>query len=58
MPYSLAYGTRAVIPLEVGLPTLRTMQVESRDNDGALEEALDFALEKRRVALIRLANYQ
>ena len=57
MPYSLAYGTEAVIPLEVGLPTLRTMQVESRDNDGALEEALDFAEEKKRYALIRLADY-
>ena len=28
------------------------------DNDAALEEALDFAEEKRYIAFIRLANYQ
>lgn len=55
MPYPLAYGTEVIILLEVGLPTLRAMQVEVGDNDVALEEALDFADEKRVMALIRLA---
>ena len=57
-PYSLAYGTEAVIPLEVGIPTLRAMQVEVGGNDAALEKALDFVDEKREIALIRLVNYQ
>ena len=41
--YSLAYGIDAIIPLEVGLPTLRTLLVKEGNNDQALEEALDFA---------------
>lgn len=56
--YSLAYGTETVISLDVGLPTLRAMQVEAGGNDTAIEEALDFADEKKEIALIRLANYQ
>jgi hypothetical protein len=32
-PYSLAYGTEAVIPLEVGIPTLRTEVMELGGND-------------------------
>lgn len=57
-PYSLAYGTEAVIPLEIGLPTIRTTLVESGGNDRALAEQLDLAEEKRERALITLAAYQ
>lgn len=53
----MAYETEDVIPLKVGLPILRVMQVEARGNDVALEEALDFAM-RREIALIWLANYQ
>lgn len=52
--FTLAYGTEAIIPLEVGLPTFRTMQVEGGGNN----EALDFADKKRKMAIIRLAEYQ
>jgi hypothetical protein len=57
-PYSLAYGTEAVILLEVGLPTIRTTLVESGGNDEALAEQLDLAEERRERALITLAAYQ
>jgi transposase InsO family protein len=57
-PYSLAYGTEAVIPLEVGLPTNRTALVESGGNDRALEIELDLAEERRERALVHLASYQ
>jgi hypothetical protein len=57
-PYSLAYGTEAVIPLEVGIPTLRTEMMEQGGNDQALATELDFAEEKRERAMIRLAAYQ
>lgn len=57
-PFSLAYGTEAIIPLEFGLPTLRAMQVEAGSTDATLEEALDFVDEKKEITLIRLANYQ
>ncbi|KAH7842524.1 hypothetical protein Vadar_006360 [Vaccinium darrowii] len=42
-PYSLAYGTEAVIPLEIGLPTNHTALVESGGNDKALAEQLDIS---------------
>jgi len=57
-PFSLTYGTEAIIPLEVSFPTLKTTQVEAGNNDEALEEALDFTQERREAALIHLAQYQ
>jgi len=32
-PYALAYGMKAIIPLEVDLPTLRTSPFEDRHNN-------------------------
>lgn len=52
------YGTKAIIPLEVGLPTLRTSLVKVGNNDEALKEALDFAESKKEVASVHLENYQ
>ena len=57
-PYSLTYGTDAIIPLEIGLPIFRTALVGQGDNDRTLEEALDFAESRRETASIHLANYQ
>jgi len=57
-PYSLAFGTEAIIPLETNFPTLRSDLIDNGDNDAALEANLDFIDERREVALIRLANYQ
>ncbi|XP_058191476.1 uncharacterized protein LOC131308553 [Rhododendron vialii] len=57
-PYSFACGTKAVIPLEVGLPTNMTALVESAGNDRALEIELDLAEERREQALVHLASYQ
>ena len=57
-PFSLTYGTEAIIPLEVRLPSLRTALVDSRGNNQALEETLDAAEERRETALVRLASYQ
>nr|GEW67532.1 reverse transcriptase domain-containing protein [Tanacetum cinerariifolium] len=39
--FSLMYGTEAVIPVEIGMPTLRTMEVDMIKNDEALEINLD-----------------
>ena len=58
MPYSLTYGTDAVIPFEIGLPILRTALVEQGDNDRVLEEALNFAESRRETTSVHLANYQ
>ncbi|GJW66427.1 reverse transcriptase domain-containing protein [Tanacetum coccineum] len=35
-PFSLTYETKAVIPLEIGMPTLRTVKVDMIKNDEAL----------------------
>uniref|UniRef100_A0A2N9I6X9 Integrase catalytic domain-containing protein n=1 Tax=Fagus sylvatica TaxID=28930 RepID=A0A2N9I6X9_FAGSY len=57
-PFSLAYGSEAVIPLEIGLPTLRTSEWEPTRNDMAQSQALDLLEERREQAMIRLASYQ
>ncbi|GJW80044.1 reverse transcriptase domain-containing protein [Tanacetum coccineum] len=55
-PFSLTYGTEAVIPAEIGMPTLRTMEVDPTKNDEALEINLDLIEEKREQAAIQEAK--
>uniref|UniRef100_A0A2N9HA42 Integrase catalytic domain-containing protein n=1 Tax=Fagus sylvatica TaxID=28930 RepID=A0A2N9HA42_FAGSY len=57
-PFSLAYGSEAVIPLEIDLPTLRTSEWEPTRNNLAQFQALDLLEERREQATIRLASYQ
>ncbi|CAL8991898.1 unnamed protein product [Prunus brigantina] len=57
-PFSLAYGSEAVIPTEIELPTIRTMVVDGKDNDQQIAHNLDLVEEHREVAALRLANYQ
>ncbi|GJZ69088.1 reverse transcriptase domain-containing protein [Tanacetum coccineum] len=46
-PFSLTYGTKAVIPAKIGMPTLWTMEVDPTKNDEALEVNLDLIEEKK-----------
>ncbi|GJV20768.1 reverse transcriptase domain-containing protein [Tanacetum coccineum] len=55
-PFSLTYGTEAVIPAEIGMPTLRTSEVDPVQNNEALEINLDLLEEKREQAAIREAK--
>ena len=57
-PFSLAYVLEAVIPLEIGLPSFRTLEWEPIRNDLAQSQALDLLEERREHAMIRLASYQ
>ncbi|GJY67343.1 reverse transcriptase domain-containing protein [Tanacetum coccineum] len=57
-PFSLTYGMEAVIPAEIGMPTLRTMEVDPTKNDEALEINLDLIKEKREQAAIQEAKKQ
>ena len=57
-PFSLAYGMEAVIPLEVGLPTLRSELCDQGLNNLNVARELDLAEERREAAAIRLAAYQ
>nr|GEV18590.1 reverse transcriptase domain-containing protein [Tanacetum cinerariifolium] len=54
-PFLLTYGTKAVIPVEIGMPTLRTAKVYMIKNDEALEINLDL-LEKKEHAAIQEAK--
>ncbi|GJW05122.1 reverse transcriptase domain-containing protein [Tanacetum coccineum] len=55
-PFSLTYRTEAVIPVEIGMPTLRTAEVDVIKNDEALEINLDLLEEKREHASIQEAK--
>nr|GEW21915.1 reverse transcriptase domain-containing protein [Tanacetum cinerariifolium] len=55
-PFSLTYGMKAVIPIEIGMPTLRTMEVDLVGNNEALEINLDLLEERRKEAAIREAK--
>ncbi|GJV49535.1 reverse transcriptase domain-containing protein [Tanacetum coccineum] len=55
-PFSLTYGTEAVIPAEIGMPTLRTSEVSLEENKEALEINLDLLEERREQATIREAK--
>nr|GEW15408.1 reverse transcriptase domain-containing protein [Tanacetum cinerariifolium] len=55
-PFSLTYGTEAVIPAEIGIPTLRTMKVDLVGNNEALEINLDLLEERKEEAAIREAK--
>ncbi|GJQ91137.1 reverse transcriptase domain-containing protein [Tanacetum coccineum] len=54
--FSLTYGTEAVIPVEIGMPTLRTAEVDMIKNDEALEINLDLLEERREHAAIQEAK--
>uniref|UniRef100_A0A2N9INS9 Uncharacterized protein n=1 Tax=Fagus sylvatica TaxID=28930 RepID=A0A2N9INS9_FAGSY len=56
-PFALAYGVEAVIPLEVGIPTIRTTDFTVRTNEDNLRKDLDLLEERRDMATVRLASY-
>ncbi|GJW30823.1 reverse transcriptase domain-containing protein [Tanacetum coccineum] len=56
--FSLTYGTEAVIPAEIGMPTLRTTEVDPTQNNEALEIYLDLLEEQREQAAIRDLVYR
>ncbi|GJY37733.1 reverse transcriptase domain-containing protein, partial [Tanacetum coccineum] len=52
-PFSLVYGTEAVIPAEIGMPTMRTAEVNTATNDDERRIDLDILEERREQAAIR-----
>ena len=57
-PFSMTYGTKAVIPLEIDFLTSRTSSFNPSDNDKQLTKSLDLIEEKRKNAMVQLAYYQ
>nr|GEV62923.1 reverse transcriptase domain-containing protein [Tanacetum cinerariifolium] len=55
-PFSLTYKTEAVIPAEIGMPTLRTTEVDVAKNNEALGISLDLLEEKIEQAAIQEAR--
>nr|GEW73557.1 reverse transcriptase domain-containing protein [Tanacetum cinerariifolium] len=55
-PFSLTYGAEAVIPAKIGMPTLRTTEVDIVKNNEALGISLDLLEEKREQAAIQEAR--
>ncbi|GJU35198.1 hypothetical protein Tco_1183552 [Tanacetum coccineum] len=55
-PFSLTYGTEAVMPAEIGMPTYRTAVVDTVHNDEELRLNLDLLEERRERAVIREAK--
>nr|GFB08492.1 reverse transcriptase domain-containing protein [Tanacetum cinerariifolium] len=55
-PFSLTYGTEAVIPAEIGMPTYRTTAVDVVSNDDELRLNLDLLEERRELAAMNEAR--
>ena len=51
-PFSMTYGTEAIIPLENGFPTMRTSTFTSDGNDELLKKNLDLVEERRENAMV------
>ncbi|XP_071694586.1 uncharacterized protein [Rutidosis leptorrhynchoides] len=54
-PFSLVYGSEAVIPAEITVPTERILSYSKGENDERLRTNLNYAEERREMAAIREA---
>ena len=57
-PYSLAFGFEIVIPLEIGLPTIRTEVYDASHNEEVQARDLNLADERRENELVQMTDYQ
>ncbi|KAK3039752.1 hypothetical protein RJ639_027409 [Escallonia herrerae] len=57
-PFSLSFGTEALIPVEIGLPSLRLTTYDPVQNEEALRANLDLLNERPEQAAMRLAAYR
>ena len=56
-PFPLTYGMKAIIPMEIGMPTIWT-EIPEEANTEAVIKDLDTADELREVAAVRITSYQ
>ncbi|GKV44466.1 hypothetical protein SLEP1_g51650 [Rubroshorea leprosula] len=57
-PYHLAFGTEAVIPVEIGVPSFRVTHFDEERNGQLLRENLDLLAEVREEARLRTLAYK
>lgn len=53
-PFTLTYGSEAVVPVEVGMPTYKVQHFNQSANDEKLEEQTNLLEEKREEAEIQM----
>ncbi|KAK3002057.1 hypothetical protein RJ639_021347 [Escallonia herrerae] len=56
MPFSLCYGTEAILPVEIGVPTIRALHFSELNNDVGLRANLDLVEVARTQAHVRSVN--
>ncbi|KAL0458950.1 UNVERIFIED_CONTAM: hypothetical protein Slati_0522200 [Sesamum latifolium] len=57
-PFSLVYGTEAIIPAELGMPSHRVMNFSEECNENLLRKNLDLIEELRKKAFLRIHRYK
>ncbi|XP_057510765.1 uncharacterized protein LOC130793127 [Actinidia eriantha] len=57
-PYSMVFGTKSVIPVEIGMPSFQTSNYDKENNEIELRLNLDLLDEKRERAELRQAAYK
>jgi ribonuclease HI len=57
-PFRMTYGSEAVVPVEIGLTTLRTSTYDNQQNEEQLRLNLDLIDEVRETAEARMKRYQ
>ena len=55
-PFMLTYGMEAIIPTEIGMPTLRIDTPEQSNTDSMIKD-LDMADELRKAVAVQIASY-
>ena len=53
-PFALTYGMEAIVPIEIGMPTLRTDIPEESNTESVMKD-LDMVDELREAAVVRIA---
>ena len=57
-PFKMTFGTKAVIPVEIGVSSIRKVWYNEQSNDKGLKLALDCLPKVRDAAVQRMAIYQ
>ncbi|KAL0462518.1 UNVERIFIED_CONTAM: hypothetical protein Slati_0139400 [Sesamum latifolium] len=57
-PFTLVYGTEAIIPAELGIPSHKILHFDEEHNSQLLKENLDLVDELRETAFIRTQRYK
>nr|GEV07430.1 reverse transcriptase domain-containing protein [Tanacetum cinerariifolium] len=57
-PFSLVYGSKAIVPIEISVDTRRIQDFNPLNNEKRYREDLDILKEKREIASIKEAHYK